>query len=138
MSFNKVVENIIQRRNAYFVLETLEVLRRNGRLSRVTATLASALNIKPVMEGTREGVIQKLTQARGTKKALMKMVEAIAKEGHDLSRRTLAIAHCNCPKRAEYLKGLFEQQLDIGEIIITETRGVSSLYACDGGIVVSY
>ena len=120
------------------MLETLEVLRRNGRLSRVSATLASALNIKPVMEGTRDGVIQKLTQARGTKKALSKMIEAIVKEGRDLSERVLAIAHCNCPKRAEYVKELIQKNLKVGDIIIIDTKGVSSLYACDGGIIVSY
>ncbi|MGN0417231.1 DegV family protein [Anaerostipes faecalis] len=141
MNFDQVVEKIeeyISTQRTYFVLETLEVLRRNGRLSRVSATLASALNIKPVMEGTRDGVIQKLTQARGTKKALSKMIEAIVKEGRDLSERVLAIAHCNCPKRAEYVKELIQKNLKVGDIIIIDTKGVSSLYACDGGIIVSY
>lgn len=141
MNFDQVVEKVeeyISTQRTYFVLETLEVLRRNGRLSRVSATLASALNIKPVMEGTRDGVIQKLTQARGTKKALSKMIEAIVKEGRDLSERVLAIAHCNCPKRAEYVKELIQKNLKVGDIIIIDTKGVSSLYACDGGIIVSY
>ena len=67
----------------YFVLETLEVLRKNGRLSRLSATIAGALNIKPVMIGTRDGVIQKAAQARGMKKALAKMVEHMGSEGRD-------------------------------------------------------
>lgn len=141
LSFHEVVEKVeayITTQRTYFVLETLEVLKRNGRLSKVSATLASALNIKPVMEGTGDGVIQKLTQARGTKKALSKMIEAIVKEGRDLSERVLAIAHCNCPKRAEYVKDLIMKNLTVGEIIIIETKGVSSLYACDGGIILSY
>lgn len=94
LPFQEVVERVesyISTQRTYFVLETLEVLRKNGRLSKLTATVAEVLNIKPVMEGTREGVIQKLTQARGTKKALMKLVDAIVKEGRDLSQRVLAI-----------------------------------------------
>ena len=141
MKFEEVVEKVeayISTQRTYFVLETLEVLRRNGRLSSLTATLAGALNIKPVMEGTRDGVIQKLTQARGMKKALSKMVDSIVKEGRDLSRRILAIAHCNCPERAEFVKNLIQKNLDVGEIVIIETKGVSSLYACDGGIILSY
>ena len=141
MKFEEVVEKVeayISTQRTYFVLETLEVLRRNGRLSSLTATLAGALNIKPVMEGTRDGVIQKLTQARGMKKALSRMVESIVKEGRDLSRRILAIAHCNCPQRAEFVKNLIEKNLDVGEIVIIETKGVSTLYACDGGIILSY
>lgn len=141
LPFDEVVEKTeayISTQRTYFVLETLEVLKRNGRLSKVSATIASALNIKPVMEGTRDGIIQKVTQARGTKKALSKMVESIVKEGRDLSKRVLAIAHCNCPKRAEYVKDLIMKNLTVGEIIIIETKGVSSLYACDGGIILSY
>ncbi len=141
MEFQEVVDKIedyISTLRTYFVLETLEVLRRNGRLSRLSATIASALNIKPVMEGTRDGVIQKLTQARGTKKALSKMVDSFVQEGRDLSDRVLAIAHCNCPQRAEYVKQLVEKSLKVKDIIIIETKGVSSLYACDGGIIVSY
>lgn len=141
LPFQEVVERVetyISTQRTYFVLETLEVLRKNGRLSKLTATVAEVLNIKPVMEGTREGVIQKLTQARGTKKALMKLVDAVVKEGRDLSQRVLAIAHCNCPKRAEFVKNLIEEKLTVGEIVVIETRGVSTLYACDGGIILSY
>ena len=141
LPFREVVERVetyISTQRTYFVLETLEVLRKNGRLSKLTATVAEVLNIKPVMEGTREGVIQKLTQARGTKKALMKLVDAVVKEGRDLSQRVLAIAHCNCPKRAEFVKKLIEEKLTVGEIVVIETRGVSTLYACDGGIILSY
>ena len=141
LPFREVVERVgkyISTQRTYFVLETLEVLRKNGRLSKLTATVAEVLNIKPVMEGTREGVIQKLTQARGTKKALMKLVDAVVKEGRDLSQRVLAIAHCNCPKRAEFVKNLIEEKLTVGEIVVIETRGVSTLYACDGGIILSY
>lgn len=141
LPFQEVVERVetyISTQRTYFVLETLEVLRKNGRLSKLTATVAEVLNIKPVMEGTREGVIQKLTQARGTKKALMKLLDAVVKEGRDLSQRVLAIAHCNCPKRAEFVKNLIEEKLTVGEIVVIETRGVSTLYACDGGIILSY
>ncbi len=87
MPFEEVVEKIEEYTTSlrtYFVLETLEVLRMNGRLSRLSATIASALNIKPVMIGTRDGVIQKAAQARGMKKALAKMVEHMNSEGKDL------------------------------------------------------
>ena len=122
----------------YFVLETLEVLRKNGRLSRLSATIAGALNIKPVMIGTRDGVIQKAAQARGRKKALAKMVEHMGSEGRDLTRRQFVISHCNCYERAVYVKELIKKHLHAEDVDIVDTKGVSSLYACDGGIIVSY
>lgn len=141
MPFEEVVDKIEEYTTSlrtYFVLETLEVLRKNGRLSRLSATIAGALNIKPVMIGTRDGVIQKAAQARGMKKALSKMVEHMGSEGRDLTRRQFVISHCNCYERAVYVKELIKKHLHAEDVDIVDTKGVSSLYACDGGIIVSY
>ena len=141
MPFEEVVdktEEYTTSLRTYFVLETLEVLRKNGRLSRLSATIAGALNIKPVMIGTRDGVIQKAAQARGMKKALAKMVEHMGSEGRDLTRRQFVISHCNCYERAVYVKELIKKHLHAEDVDIVDTKGVSSLYACDGGIIVSY
>ena len=141
MPFEEVVDKIEEYTTSlrtYFVLETLEVLRKNGRLSRLSATIAGALNIKPVMIGTRDGVIQKAAQARGMKKALAKMVEHMGSEGRDLTRRQFVISHCNCYERAVYVKELMKKHLHAEDVDIVDTKGVSSLYACDGGIIVSY
>lgn len=141
MPFEEVVDKIEEYTislRTYFVLETLEVLRKNGRLSRLSATIAGALNIKPVMIGTRDGVIQKAAQARGMKKALAKMVEHMGSEGRDLTRRQFVISHCNCYERAVYVKELIKKHLHAEDVDIVDTKGVSSLYACDGGIIVSY
>lgn len=141
MPFEEVVDKIEEYTTSlrtYFVLETLEVLRKNGRLSRLSATIAGALNIKPVMIGTRDGVIQKAAQARGMKKALAKMVEHMGSEGRDLTRRQFVISHCNCYERAVYVKELIKKHLHAKDVDIVDTKGVSSLYACDGGIIVSY
>ena len=141
MPFEEVVDKIEEYTTSlrtYFVLETLEVLRKNGRLARLSATIAGALNIKPVMIGTRDGVIQKAAQARGMKKALAKMVEHMGSEGRDLTRRQFVISHCNCYERAVYVKELIKKHLHAEDVDIVDTKGVSSLYACDGGIIVSY
>lgn len=141
MPFEEVVDKIEEYTTSlrtYFVLETLEVLRKNGRLSRLSATIAGALNIKPVMIGTRDGVIQKAAQARGMKKALAKMVEHMGSEGRDLTRRQFVISHCNCYERAVDVKELIKKHLHAEDVDIVDTKGVSSLYACDGGIIVSY
>ena len=58
LSFGEVVsevEKYIEEMSTFFVLENLETLRKNGRLSRVKALVASALKIKPVMGSTPEG-----------------------------------------------------------------------------------
>ena len=72
-SFEEIVtevESYISSMNTFFVIETLETLRKAGRLSGLKAFVANTLNIKPVMGSTKEGTIQQLGQARGMKKAL--------------------------------------------------------------------
>ena len=74
MEFAQVVETVeayIGEQHTYFVLETLDTLRKNGRLTGVKAIVATALNIKPVMGATPIGTILQLGQARGMKKAVM-------------------------------------------------------------------
>ena len=122
--------------NTYFVLETLDVLRKNGRLSGLQAFFATTLNIKPVM-GADHGTIIKLDQARGMNKALQKMCDIACKEAGDTSGKTLVIAHCNNASRAEAVKSEMEKRGTFKRVVITETAGVATVYASDGGIVMA-
>ncbi len=122
--------------NTYFVLETLDVLRKNGRLSGLQAFFATTLNIKPIMGGDH-GTIVKLDQARGMNKALQRMCDIAFKEAGDTSEKTLVIAHCNNAARAESVKAEMEKRGAFKRIVITEAAGVSTVYASDGGIIMA-
>ncbi|MDO4522963.1 MAG: DegV family protein [Eubacteriales bacterium] len=132
----KTVEEYISEQMTWFVLESLETLRKNGRLSLVKAVLATALKIKPVMVSTPEGAIEQLTQARGMNKALVKMVESIVEKTAAEKNKTIAISHCNCPDRAQLVKEALLEKLGDRNILIVDTAGISSMYANDGGIIV--
>lgn len=121
----------------YFVLDNLETLRKNGRLTGVKALVASTLSIKPVM-GANKGEIIQLGQAIGVKKALSKMVDFVVKEAVDPEKKTLMITHCNCPDRAELVKKMLLEKLPCKDILVMDTRGVSSMYANDGGVIVTF
>ena len=101
------------------------------------AFVASTLNIKPVMGSTDEGSIQQLGQARGMKRALAKMVEDVVAATKDCENRVLAIAHCNCPERAQFVKEAVEKVAKFKKIVIVNTAGVSSMYANDGGLIMA-
>lgn len=139
MSFEDVVKTVEAYRdgqNTYFVLETLETLRKNGRISGVKALVASTLNIKPVMASTPQGTIQQLGQARGTKKALIKMVNHIVEEVKNSEEKILAISHCNCTERAKAVQEMILSKIKVKSSFILDTAGLSSTYANDGGIIV--
>jgi len=140
LSFDEVKQKIAQFRDnmqTKFVLESLENLRKNGRLTNVTAMICNVLNIKPVM-GAKEGEIIKLDQTRGMSKALLRMVEYIEADAKDVTTKILGIAHCNNRERAEFVKHEILKRVPFKDCIIVETAGVSTLYANDGGIIVSY
>ena len=139
MSFERVVETVelyISTQHTYFVLENLETLRKNGRLSKAKALVASTLKIKPVMGSTPDGDIVQLDQARGINKALMKMVDAVVNDAQHVETKTLAVSHCNCPERAEMVKEALLERLAVQDVFVLDTRGVSSMYANDGGIII--
>ena len=133
----ELVETYIDELDTYFVLETLEPLRKNGRLKNLTAFVATALNIKPIMGATDIGTICMLNQARGINKALKKMVETVAKRTKNAEEKILAIAHCNCPERAEVVKAELQKLCKFKEIIIVKTGGISTLYANNGGVIIA-
>lgn len=122
--------------NTYFVLDNLETLRKNGRLSRAKALVASTLSIKPVM-GADHGEIIQLSQAIGIKKALAKLVDILVKEAVNPEEKTLMITHCNCLERAERVKDLILEKIKVKSVLIMDTKGVSSMYANDGGVIVT-
>ena len=140
-SFEEVVEQVeafIDRQETLFVLDNLETLRKNGRLSTMKATLVNVLNIRPVMMATPEGTIEQAMIARGNKKALKKMVEEIGNRVNNFSDRILGISHCNCLERALFVKAEIEKLYTFKKIIIADTAGVATMYANDGGIVISF
>ena len=139
-SFEKVIETVdeyIAGQHTFFVLDNLETLRKNGRLSKVKALVASALKIKPVMGSTDEGNICQLDQARGINKALVKMAGQIAEKTQNSEEKVLAISHCNCHDRAILLKNALQEKMPLKNIVVLDTAGVSSMYANDGGVIVA-
>ena len=131
-----VVNKYIEEQHTYFVLETLETLRKNGRLTGLKAVMATALNIKPYMGATPEGTIQQLGQARGITKAIAKMCDTVVKEVKNPEKKILGITHCNCRERAEKVRDLILSKISVKDVVILDTRGISTIYANDGGVIV--
>ncbi|RKJ21635.1 DegV family protein [bacterium D16-50] len=139
LPFEEIVERIEEFRDnlqTYFVLDNLETLRKNGRLTGVKALVASTLSIKPVMGADKGEIIQR-SQTIGIKKALSRMAELVAKEVKGPEEKRLVITHCNAPDRAEQVKKMILEKVRFRECIIMDMRGVSTMYANDGGVIVT-
>ena len=120
-----------------FVLENLDHLRKNGRLTGALSLVTEALRIKLLMGATPQGEIKKVGQALSIKQALSRMVSLMAADpGHQ--GKVLSIVHCNAPERAFYVRDLVRQSCHFRDILLSDARGVTTVYANDGGIVVAY
>lgn len=140
MDFHEVVEKTekyIKEMTTLFVLDKLDNLEKAGRLSLIKAKIVNILNIKLVL-GDEEGKIISYTQARGMKKALDKMLKLIGEKGRNFSEKHLVISHCYAAERAEQLKKMIEQLYDFKEIVIVQTKGLSSSYANFGGVIIAF
>jgi len=140
LTFSEVVaqaEQTVADTNTLFVLENLDNLRKNGRLTRVQAMLTGALRIKLIMGSTPEGEICKHGQALSIKQALAKLVDIMAADEKHKGK-TLYIAQCLCPDRAQQLWELAKKSCQFAGVVITATRGLSSYYANSGGVVAAY
>ena len=140
MPFKHVVREtqaFIARIKTLFVLESLENLRKNGRLTKLQAVIGGALKIKLFCGGTPEGEICKLGQALTMKQALGKLVDRIVSDP-DHEGRSCYLCHCNCLERAEQLKTSIESRCSFDRIVVVPAGGITTVYANDGGVVVAY
>ncbi|MCR4587779.1 MAG: DegV family protein [Lachnospiraceae bacterium] len=139
LTFAQIVtrlEEFRDKMHTYFVLDNLETLRKNGRLTGVKALVASTLSIKPIMAGKKGSIVQ-IGQAVGIKKALARMVDNIIADIPNPEERTVMISHVNCFERAQLVKDMLLKKAKFAAIEIFDTAGVSTVYANDGGIIVT-
>lgn len=76
----EILENEKDKMSIYIAVETLEFLRRGGRISAATAAIGTILNIKPILK-LGVGLLESFAKSRGMKKARKEMLEAIK---HDI------------------------------------------------------
>ena len=139
-SFEEILdisEDNIRNIEHVFTIDDLNWLLKGGRVSRSGALIGNVLNIKPVMSATDDGIIIKLDQARGTEKALKKLAVIISEQVKKPAEKILAITHCNCKERALWMKEEISKLVNFKDITIAETAGVATMYANNGGIIIS-
>ena len=137
--FEEIVRTLDEycvKKNTLFTLDNLETLRKNGRLSRLKALAATVLRIKPILMGTPEGEIEQLDQARGANRALLKMVQHVVERTTNSNDKILGISFVNCRERAIMVRDAILERMQVKEVVMIETGGLSTVYANDGGIIV--
>ena len=131
------VEKYISEMKTYFISESLDNLIKNGRISKTKGLIANVLKFKPIMGPNPEGEIVLIENARGTKKAFSRLVEIIGENSENSENRIMVISHSNVLYRAIAIKEEVEKY-NFKDVIIVETKGLSTGYVDDGGIILAY
>ncbi|HFU4203472.1 TPA: DegV family protein [Streptococcus suis] len=138
-SFATVVKEITayqQKTKLLFVLEKVDNLVKNGRLSKLLGTVVGLLNIRMVGEASPEGKLELLQRARGHKKAVKAAWEELKKAGYKGGR--IIIAHRNNEKFCQQFSELVKEHFPKVVIDLVATSGLCSFYAEEGGLLMGY
>jgi DegV family protein with EDD domain len=132
------IERFIKQMKTYFVLESIDNLVKNGRLSKIKGKIISVLNIKPIMGSDGDGNIALFSRARGEKQIIEKLADTVRESGRETEDACMVIAHCNNSRLAGKLKDAIVERYRFRDILIVPTKGISSLYANEGGLIIAF
>ncbi|MBR2134180.1 MAG: DegV family EDD domain-containing protein [Eubacterium sp.] len=144
LDFDEVIaktnDYIVNHEGLYFCLESLDALKSNGRLFALAAKVLEKIRVKLVCRRTTEGNISLAGQDITINRALIKMAGYIAEDvkGIALEGQTVIISHVCCPEKAQLVADKIREKTEYENIRIIKASGLNSLYASDGGIIVSF
>ena len=126
--------------NVHFTVDDLFHLQRGGRVSKATAIVGSALNLKPLLYVNAAGALVPKGTAHGRKKSIHELVNRMAAsldENTDYSL-PVGLVHGNCLEDAQLLAGLVQQETAFSDIIINDISPSIGTHAGPGALGILY
>lgn len=104
--------------HSWVTVEDIKHLERGGRISAVSATLGTLLNVKPIIVMNRSGKLVPFAKARGRKKSLQFLVQKTVDGMIDPQDQTLFIGHAGVPEDAIWVKEAIQEKVAVKDIKI--------------------
>ena len=101
----------------WFTVDDLNHLKRGGRINAMTATIGTALGVKPILHVDNGGNLVPVTNVRGRKKSIKALLDEL-QHIKDPQSQTLFINHGDCLAEAEQLKELVLKEVDVKDVVI--------------------
>lgn len=129
---------LIERSQGYGAINNLVYLAKGGRISNTAATVARALNIKPVINICEDGSLEVAQKVRGMNKALQWLVERVQQDGVDFSETTLFVSYILQQDSAEKLLEELKSVLNLGEVIMCPVGATVGVHLGPGCVALFY
>jgi DegV family protein with EDD domain len=126
----QLVENLKQKINVIFTVNTLEYLHKGGRIGGATAFLGTAMDIKPILY-IKNGRIEPLERQRTRKRSISRLVELMEKNVGEKPVH-VAILHGNVPEESRQLEQTVRSQFNCVELITSDMGPVIGTHAGPG------
>lgn len=133
----RMIEEKIEKVESAIVVDTLEYLKKGGRLSAGEAFIGSVLKLKPILQ-LKDGKLIPKGKVRGRKKAIKWIKEWLDENQFDLSDKTVAFAHAEEEEYLQALKELIQKQYRPKETIDCRVGGVVGTHSGPGAIALCF
>lgn len=121
-----------------FIVDSLNHLKRGGRISGATAAIGGLLNIKPSLYIDDEGKVMQGEKIKGKKKVLKFLVNEVKEKAVNSENETLYICHGDCLEDAETLKNMILEEVKFKDVVINYVGNVIGAHAGPGVLAVLF
>jgi DegV family protein with EDD domain len=118
---SELIERYHRDAGLIFTVDTLEFLRRGGRIGRARAWAGELLHVKPILTIKREVV--PLKRVRGNQKAMQVFVDEFTAHSRDSRSLRVGIAHADAPDRARQLENMVRGERPHAQAELVTTLG---------------
>ena len=132
-----IAKSVIENSKFIFVPDTLDYLKKGGRIGGAAALFGSLLQIKPILTVT-DGKTTVLTKVRTKKKAIDKIIDTVMEQNLKSPIKGLIVHHINCESEGQELANKLQDKLGISNIKIQSIGPIIGLHVGPGSIGVAY
>ncbi len=122
----------------WFTVDDLNHLKRGGRVSALSATIGTALNIKPVLHVDDEGHLVAMEKVRGRKKSIQALFDHMADTVINPKDQVVFISHGDAYDDANYLADLIKNELHVKDVFISNIGPVIGTHSGPGTIALFF
>ncbi|WP_326906773.1 DegV family protein [Sedimentibacter sp. MB31-C6] len=122
----------------WVTVDDLNHLKRGGRISAVTATLGSALNVKPIIHVDDDGHLIPVANIRGRKKSIHELLEHMVETCTNPEEQVIFISHADCFDDVDYLANIIKDKLHVKDVILNYMGPVIGSHTGQGAIALFF